>query len=85
MAFSARIPVKTLVRNYDIGLVEEVCVDMDIASAAVQMSSQQVSSQYAVAVMKNNMDATKEIANQLISQLAELDVGPSPHKVDLSL
>lgn len=47
---------------------------VDLAGAAIQMKSAEVSQQKDIALLKKSMDATEEIAQMLISQIAQTAV-----------
>lgn len=50
---------------------------VDLASAAIQMKSAEISQQKDIALLKKSMDASSEIAQMLISQIAQVNVNMS--------
>ncbi len=55
---------------------------MDIAAVSMQMSAMVTQQAYDIAMMKNVNDLMEQTAQSLI---AMLEVGPSPHQVDIEV
>lgn len=56
---------------------------VDIAAMSVQMKQAQVAEQVDIAVMKNQMDFSEEIAGMLIEQLTQVNVSAASGHVDI--
>ncbi len=58
---------------------------MDIAGVSTAIGAAQVQLQVSVAVLGKAIDAQETVATDLIDQLANLNVGPSTGKIDLTI
>lgn len=50
---------------------------IDLAGAAIQMKSAQISEQKDIALLKMSMDANTEIAQMIVNQIAQVNVNMS--------
>lgn len=58
---------------------------VDIAAMSIAMKQAQVSQQVDIAVMKESMDFTEDIANMLVQQLMQVGAAGGSGHIDISV